>query len=157
PYTQNWNLELQREIAKNTTVEIRYVGSKSTKLWGGIELNNVDIFNNGFLEAFNVTRAGGNASLFNQMLNGINIGGGASTVNGSTVTGSAALRANSTTRAMLANGNAGALANYFNTNTAGTGKVGGLLRTNGFAENFIVMNPQFGQVTLQGNPSNSTY
>jgi len=157
PYTQNWNLEIQRQIAKNTTVEVRYVGSKSTKLWGGIELNNVDIFNNGLLEAFNITRAGGNAALFDSMLNGLNIGGGASTVNGTTVTGSAALRANSTTRAMLANGNVGALANFLNTTSAGTGKQAALLRANGYPENLIVMNPQFGSVTLHGNPSNSTY
>ena len=34
PYIQNWNLEIQREIAHNTTVEVRYLGTKGTKLWG---------------------------------------------------------------------------------------------------------------------------
>ena len=92
PYTQNWNLEVQREIVQNTTVEIRYIGTKGTKLWGGIPLNNVEIFTNGILDAFNVTRAGGDAPLFTQMLTGINIGGGAGIVNGTTVTGSQALR-----------------------------------------------------------------
>jgi hypothetical protein len=32
-----------------------------------------------------------------------------------------------------------------------------LLRRNGFAENFIVVNPQFGSVQLHGNDDNSTY
>src|SRR6185503_11697576 len=32
PYTQNWNFEIQREITKGTTVEIRYVGTKGTKI-----------------------------------------------------------------------------------------------------------------------------
>ncbi len=157
PYTQNWNLEVQREIVQNTTVEIRYIGTKGTKLWGGIPLNNVEIFTNGILDAFNVTRAGGDAPLFTQMLMGINIGGGAGIVNGTTVTGSQALRTNSTTRAWIANGSVGQLADYLNRNPAGTAQNGGLLRRNGFPENYIVLNPQFNTVTLRGNPANSTY
>ena len=42
PYTQNWNLEIQREVARNTTLEVRYVGTKGTKLWGTLNLNQVD-------------------------------------------------------------------------------------------------------------------
>src|SRR5262249_32173570 len=30
PYIQNWNLEIQREVARNTTLEIRYLGTKGT-------------------------------------------------------------------------------------------------------------------------------
>ena len=157
PYTQNFNFEIQRELMENLTLEARYVGTKGTKLWGVINLNTEDIFNNGILQAFNVTRAGGDADLFNRMLMGINIGGGASTVNGTTMTGSQALRLNSTTRTQLANGNVGALANYLNTNTAGTGQPGGLIRRNGFPENFINANPQFNSVNLETNPANSTY
>ncbi|PYS33443.1 MAG: hypothetical protein DMG14_31860, partial [Acidobacteria bacterium] len=153
-YVQNFNLEIQREIA-NLTVEVRYIGSKGTKLFGGIQLNAANIFENGILDAFNLTRAGGDAALFDQMLRGLNLGAGA--VNGTTLTGSAALRTNTTTRAMLANGNVGALANFLNTSTTGTGEGGGLLRRNGFPENFIVVNPQFSDVTLHGNPGNSTY
>ncbi len=157
PYTQNWNIEIQRQIVKNTTVEIRYIGSKATKLWDGIPLNYEEIFNNQLLEAFSITRAGGNAPMFDRMLNGINIGGGASTVNGTTVTGSQALRLNTTTRAQIANGNIGALANFLYASSAGTGEVGGLLRRNGFSDFFIKQNPQFNSVTFQGNPGNSTY
>ena len=32
PYIQNFNLEIQRELAKNLTLEARYVGSKGTRL-----------------------------------------------------------------------------------------------------------------------------
>jgi hypothetical protein len=46
-------VEIQHELVKNTTVEVRYVGTKGTKLWGGINLNEVDIFKNGMLTAFN--------------------------------------------------------------------------------------------------------
>src|SRR6185295_581357 len=135
-------------------VEVRYLGTKGTKLWGGINLNEVDIFKNNVLQAFNQTRAGQDAPLFDQMLKGINLGNG---VVGTTLSGSAALRSNSTTRTMIANGNAGALANFLNTNKTGVPDNGGLVRTNGFREDFFVLNPQFAGVTLHTNPGNSTY
>src|SRR5581483_5229428 len=32
PYVQNWNLSVQRELAKDFTLDLRYVGTKGTKL-----------------------------------------------------------------------------------------------------------------------------
>jgi hypothetical protein len=157
PYVQNYNFEIQRELARDLIWNISYVGTKGSRLWGGVNLNAVDIFNNHFLEAFNITRAGGDAPLFDQMLKGLNIPG-AGVVNGTTVTGSAALRAFTSTRAFIANGNVGQLADFLNRNTAVTGKGGGFVRNSGlFPENFFVLNPQFLAVVLYGNPSNSTY
>src|SRR5207248_11102404 len=123
PYVQNWNVELQREIAHNLTVEARYVGNKGTKLYGVIPINNVNIFENGILDAFNLTRAGGNAPLFDQMLNGLNLGLGP--VNGTTVTGSASLRQKTTTRALIANGNAGQFASCLILTSTATNQNGG--------------------------------
>lgn len=154
PYIQNFNVEIQHEIARNTIVDVRYVGTKGTKLWGSTELNSVDIFNNGILTAFNQTRAGQDAALFDQMLTGINLGSG---VIGTTTTGSAALRANATTRTFIANGNVGALANFLNTNKTGVTNNGDLVRKNGFPENFFVLNPQFLNVGDLSNPGSSTY
>jgi hypothetical protein len=155
PYIQNWNLEIQRALASNLTLEARYIASKGTKLLAGIPLNDVDIFSNKFLEAYNITRAGGNAAMFDQMLNGLNLGLG--TINGTTVTGSASLRQNTQTRGFLANGDVGQLASFINTNSTITGVGGGLLRNSGlFPENFVV-NPQFASVRLDSNPANSTY
>src|SRR5439155_4896079 len=75
PYVQNFNLELQRELARNLTFEARYIGSKGTKLFGGVSLNDVNIFAQAagqpLLDAFNVTRAGGDAPLFDLMLKGL--------------------------------------------------------------------------------------
>jgi len=157
PYTQNFNLELQRELSRDLTLSVGYVGTKSTRLWNGVPLSAVDIFNNGFLDAFNTTRVGGNAKLFDDMLRGLNIPG-AGVVNGTTVTGSAALRAYTSTRGFIANGNVGQLADFLNRNTSITGKGGGFVRNSGmFPENFFVPNPQFNTVTLHGNLSNSTY
>lgn len=125
PYIQNWNLEIQRELARNLTLEARYIGSKGTKLYGRTNLNTVNIFENGILEAFNITRMGGNAPLFDQMLRGLNLGSG--TINGTTVTGSASLRANTLTRAFFANGNVGQLAQFLQTSATVTNRAGGLL------------------------------
>ena len=155
PYIQNWNLELQRQIANNFTFEARYIGSKGTKLIGGVPINIANIFENGIRDAFNVTRAGGDAPLFDQMLKGLNLGSGV--INGTTVTGSASLRANTTFKTLLANGSVGQFAQTLNNSTTVTNVPGGLVRNGGFPENFVTVNPQFANVTLNGNPSNSTY
>jgi hypothetical protein len=156
PYVQNFNFELQRQLPGNMSLSVAYVGSKGTKLWNATPLNGVDIFRNGLLDAFNTTRAGGNAVLFDQMLKGLNIPG-AGVVNGTTVTGSAALRAYTATRAFIANGNVGQLADFLNRSVNVTGKGGGFVRNGGFPENFFVLNPQFSEVRLYGNPTSSTY
>jgi hypothetical protein len=155
-YVQNWNLELQRELMQNLTVEARYVATKGSKLYGVVPINNVNIFENGVLEAFNITRGGGNAELFNRMLMGLNVTG-VGVVNGTKITGSDALRRNTTTRNFLANGNVGQLADYLNRSTAFTGQGGGILRNGGLPENFMITNPQYKDVGIAGNPSNSTY
>ena len=155
PYIQNFNLEIQRELVTNLTFEARYIGSKGTKLFGGIPLNDVNIFESGILEAFNITRAGGNAPLLDRMLNGLNLGMGA--VNGTTVTGSASLRNNTLSRAFLANGDVGQFADFLNRSTTVTGRGGGLVRNGGLPENLIVVNPQFNTVSMYSNSGNSTY
>ncbi|PYS37677.1 MAG: hypothetical protein DMG14_20430, partial [Acidobacteria bacterium] len=93
PYVQNFNLEIQRELAKNLTFEARYIGSKGTHLYGGFSINDVNIYENGILNAFKITRAGGDAPLFDQILNGITLNTGTNAslgqgvVNGTTLTG----------------------------------------------------------------------
>ncbi len=163
PYIQNFNVEIQRELARNFTLETRYVGSKGTKLLGGLSINDVNIYENGILNAFNITRAGGNAPLFDQILNGIRLNNGSNAaagqgvVDGTTLTGSAALRANSTFNTFLANGQVGRFASALNATTIVTGKAGGLLAKNGFPDNFIVANPQYAAVVMTTNPGSSTY
>src|SRR4030095_15209057 len=132
------------------------VGTKGTRLYAGVSLNEVNIFDNNILEAFNLTRVGGNADCFHNMLLGRNVPG-FGTVNGTTLTGSAALRQNTATRSFIANGNVGALANYLNTNPFVTGVPGGLLRNGKLPDNLIVTNPQFLNVEMNTNPGSSTY
>lgn len=78
-------------------------------------------------------------------------------INGTTVTGSASLRNNTIFKTFLANGSVGQFANTLNTSTTITGQGGGLIRNGKLPENFVVANPQFNNVTLNGNPGNSTY
>jgi len=52
PYVQQWNFGIEHEILPNTAVEIRYVGNRGVKLLRGIDINQVKIFENGFLQDF---------------------------------------------------------------------------------------------------------
>lgn len=55
-YVQSWSFGLQRELTKNTALEVRYVANHGTKLWRQIEINEVNIFENGFLNEFKVAQ-----------------------------------------------------------------------------------------------------
>lgn len=63
PYVQTWNVGLQRRIGRGTAVEVRYIGTKGTKLRRGIDINQIEIFENGFLEDFLRARQNGFLSL----------------------------------------------------------------------------------------------
>ncbi|HYL61671.1 MAG TPA: carboxypeptidase regulatory-like domain-containing protein [Candidatus Methylomirabilis sp.] len=43
PYSQNWNLSVQREVVSNTLLEVAYVGSKGTHLLGEEDFNQVPL------------------------------------------------------------------------------------------------------------------
>src|SRR5205085_8610509 len=70
---------------------------------------------------------------------------------------SASLRNNTTFKTFLANGSVGQFAQTLSNSTTITNVAGGLVRNGGLPENFITANPQFANVTLNGNPANSTY
>jgi hypothetical protein len=52
PYVHQWNVGVEREIFPNTALEIRYVGNTGKQLWRAYNLNEVNIFENGFLQEF---------------------------------------------------------------------------------------------------------
>jgi hypothetical protein len=62
PYVQQWSFGYEREIFPNTAFEIRYVGNKGVKLWRAVDYNEINIFENGFLQEF--LRAQGNLAAF---------------------------------------------------------------------------------------------
>lgn len=57
PMVEQYSFGLQREFMGNTAFEIRYVGSRSKNLARGIDLNQIDIINNGFLADFKRAQA----------------------------------------------------------------------------------------------------
>jgi hypothetical protein len=52
PYTTNWNFGIQRLLPGNVVLEARYIGNKSTHMWHYQSINEVNIFENGFLPQF---------------------------------------------------------------------------------------------------------
>jgi hypothetical protein len=174
PYIQNFNMSVTRNVMQNLTVDVRWVATRGTKLNGNLALNQVNYLTNGLYEALEITRAGGNAPLFDQMFAGLNVSGSGTTPVGGTVggvqqTGSLQLRNNTTFRGNIANGNYAAVATSLNTlnyvaaqnpglPVVPIGVNGSVLRYSGlFPENFIVNNPQFSGVQYNTNPGNSIY
>jgi hypothetical protein len=155
-YVQNWNASLGRQLGKGIVLDIRYVASKGSKLTQGTNINEVNIFENGILNAFQTTEAGGNSPLLDQIFKGLNIPG-VGVVNGTSLTGSQAMRQSTTLQAYLLTNNVGGFANFLGSNTFVTGIRGGLLLNGGLPANFVVANPQVGTAALVGNFGNSTY
>src|SRR5438067_7674684 len=52
PYTENYTIGIQRELGRNTVLEVAYVGTQAHLAWRTSNLNEVDIFSNGFLQEF---------------------------------------------------------------------------------------------------------
>jgi hypothetical protein len=55
-YVQSWNFSFQRELDRNTVVDFRYTGNHGVDLWRRINLNEVNVLNNGFLGQFQVAQ-----------------------------------------------------------------------------------------------------
>ena len=53
PMIQSWSVGIQRQLDRNTAIEIRYVGNHGTREWRILDLNEANIFENGFLGEFN--------------------------------------------------------------------------------------------------------
>jgi len=177
PYVQNLTMALTRNVGRSLTLDAKYIGTLSRKLFGSLNLNSPNFLFNGLKEAFDAARSGGESPLLDQMFKGINLVGGAGTgpvgttpVGGVLQTGAGQLRAAtaSSLRNNLANGNYVSLAtslytlNYAASINPGlptipTGVQGAVLRLNNFPENFIEASPQFSSATLQTNLGNTNY
>src|ERR1700754_991193 len=73
PYTVNWNIGIQREVWENGVLEARCVGTQTHLAWRTSNLNEVNIFENGFLSEFKkaqsnlaINLAAGSSSFANQ-------------------------------------------------------------------------------------------
>ena len=152
PYVQQWSFGIEREIASNTAIELRYVGNHAIKQYRAFNLNEVNIFENGFLNEFmaaqkNLAASGGSSfspvgagraplPIFSTLFSGL-----------SAATGFA----NSTFINNLLQNNVGAMASSlaFSSTFAGN-------RTK-LPANFFVANPNAAFANLLANSSFSNY
>ena len=175
PYVQSWSFSVQREITPSTVMEVRYVGNHGTGLWRQYNLNEVNIFENGFLQEFLnaqsnlaicranqaacAAAAGSSSSTFASFAN-LGLAGQVPLpiMQGAFRSGPggnfATQFSNSARLAQLDNSQAGSLANTIQgtfglwTNVVGAG----------FAENLFVLNPHArGGSFLYTNDSHTTY
>ncbi|HLK63395.1 MAG TPA: carboxypeptidase-like regulatory domain-containing protein [Bryobacteraceae bacterium] len=52
PYTEQWNFGIERQLGRGNALEVRYVGNMAQHVWFSENLNEVNIFENGFLTEF---------------------------------------------------------------------------------------------------------
>ena len=121
PHSDNWTLTVTRSLNRNLTLEVRAVNTLARDQAGSggsfgspgtFDINTVNVYHNPELfNALEVTRAGGNDPLFDQMLMGLNLNAGQTgyAAVGTTPTGGVLQRGSAHIRrafgANLANGN----------------------------------------------------
>jgi hypothetical protein len=55
-------------VAKDTLIDVAYIGRRAYHLLGAYNVNQAQIFSNGFLDAFNTIKAGGESAVINTVL-----------------------------------------------------------------------------------------
>lgn len=179
PRVQSWSAGIQREFGHDTVLEIRYVANHATGLWRQDNINEVNIFENGFLSEFKAAQAnlvanntGGCGNTFRPVA-----GCSSNALPIMTAAFGSATSANfnsGTFITFLNNGAAGAFANNLATTSTfmcnlagksafpGTNCPGSSPAVGAFPANFFIVNPQTGTSTTSGafrtyNGSQSTY
>ena len=142
-YVQSWNIGFQRELSRNTVVEVRYTGNHGLHEWRQLNLNEVNTIENGFQSVFNAAAnnlliARGN-SQFSTSTNNFGNQGLPGQVNIpflQAAMGSACCT-NSTYAGYLAYGQVGSMANSI----AKTSSYMANWTAAGYAQNYFVVNP----------------
>lgn len=67
PKTYMWSFDVQRDVGAKIVLDVSYIGRKAQNLFGAYDANEVELFDNNFLSAFNVVAAGGDSPLINQL------------------------------------------------------------------------------------------
>src|ERR1044071_4129198 len=57
PYVQSWSFGIQREINKDTVLEVRYIGNHALRPWTTVNYNEPNIVENGVLKEFQAAQA----------------------------------------------------------------------------------------------------
>ena len=162
PYVHQYSFGIEREIFKNMALEIRYQGNRAPNTWRAQDINEVNIFENGFLQEFinaqkNLAARGGTSfapgcatcvplPILDRFF-GLTAGG--------TAVATASAYTSSTFIANLNNNNVGTMASTLAFNSA--------YRTNresvavGLPANFFVANPNATFSRILTNDSSSNY
>jgi len=170
PYIQNLTLSVTRELTRNVTLDVRYIGTRGVGLYGWYDLNTPNVFyNRPLFDALERTRRGEDVELFDQMFLGLNLNPNVrgcelgnptalcGAVNGTTQRGSQHLRLSTTFRDALANGDYVTVANSLNVfNGIGGGPTGAVPGVSGERGNVLRRaNKGFnvpGGTTIAGGP-----
>ncbi len=152
-YVESWNFGFQRQIDKNTVVEVRYVGNHGVGLWRTVNLNEPNIYENGFLTQFQAAQNNLNiARLTTPTSINFSNQGLPGQVNVPILT-TAIGASDQTTATQLLQGQAGATANAIATNVT---RMAALTKA-GYAANLFVANPIFANANELTNASGSTF
>jgi hypothetical protein len=165
-YVRQWSFGIEREIMRDTAIEARYVGNMSPNAWRAYNINEVNIFENGFLTDF--LNAQKNLALRGGTSFGSNLVAGCATcvatpildkffglTTGGTAVATTSGYSSTTFISNLNNNNVGAMASTLATNTA--------YRTNresvavGLPGNFFMANPNAAFANVLANDSTSNY
>ena len=57
PYVESWSVGIQRQLSPSNVLEVRYVGNVGKDQWLGVNYNEINIFENGFLTNFKAAQA----------------------------------------------------------------------------------------------------
>ena len=72
PYTHNFNMSLTRNIGRNLTVDVRYIGTMGRSQFisanGGLNLNTANFIDNGLYKEFEIVRRGGQSAVINSLI-----------------------------------------------------------------------------------------
>src|SRR5260370_3710483 len=152
PYIQNFSFSLQRALSDRLSMRVSYVGSTGNKLVRAYDVNEINILNNGFLQAYQAVQTGGSSTLMDALLGGLGLN-------------STSLRTVSTFQSFFANNNPAGVAALLESSALTSPTGGKLIAQAGLPVNFFVANPQFttgpsalgGGAFIVDNAGHSTY
>jgi hypothetical protein len=172
-YVQSWSAGVQREIRRNTVIEVRYIGNHLARQWSTINLNEINVVENGFLNEFKLAQqnllanmAGGRGSTFKY--SGPNTGTSPLPIMLAYFSGLPGSQAGDTTKYTSANFTNSTYVNALAINQPATGTFISNLSTNSAAQrasaataglpvNFFQVNPGVSAANLLTNLGGSTY
>lgn len=146
PYVQSWSFGIERQISKDWKIGAVYVGNHAVGIWRAVNLNQIEMRKNGFLDAFKIAQsnlaASGGKSITGQSLGALD---------------PLFKLVPSSQFNLITQGQAAALADYLDTTTQTTGKRGGLVSLAGLPVTFFRFNPQVQNLNIGGNRSHTTW